>query len=114
MNEWFPIQQHIQLKIMSLMRNCVIRVAPTYLDIFLHYGLLFTWKGFFVIFHLWSYGYSVHALCSNPGALSTLATQLGVGAVFHSPCAWNYYASHLPSCGDDLRLLFAGLSTDGG
>jgi len=31
-----------------------------------------------------------------------LAPQIWI--VFHSPCTWNYYPSHLSSCRDDLRL----------
>jgi len=27
-----------------------------------------------------------------------------IGIVFHTPCTWNYYPSHLSSLRDDLRL----------
>lgn len=39
-------------------------------------------------------------LVPNPGALPTLVPQLRT--VFHDPCAWNYYRSHLSSYGNAL------------
>src|SRR6218665_895433 len=35
-------------------------------------------------------------------ALLMLAPQIGI--VFHTPCTWNYYPSHLSMRRDDLRL----------
>lgn len=66
---WLHLQQHIQFKTLSIICICFVWVAPFHFnlpEIFLHYGFLFTWKGLFVIFHSWSYGYSVYALCYSP------------------------------------------------
>ena len=95
----------------SLMRNRLAGVARTYLRSHPQCFLHFTCQELLVIFQSWSDNYFAlrSAVTQAPGALSMLDPQLWT--VFHSTCSWNYYPSHLSSCGNVLRL-FAGPSTD--
>src|SRR5678815_5370709 len=63
---WLPIQQRVNFKILSLMRNCLVGVAPSYLRSFCTFVSSLTCKGLFAIFDPWPYGCPSHALCYGP------------------------------------------------
>ena len=62
---WLPIQQRVQFKILSLVRNCLAGTAPSYLRSLCTLYIL-TVKAFSAVFHSWALGCPTYAFCYGP------------------------------------------------
>ena len=63
---WLPIQQRVQFKILSLMRNCLVGVAPSYLRYFCTFVSSLPARASLRSSDAWPYGCPSHARCYGP------------------------------------------------